>query len=210
VVENEGEMTPPTDEVLQLVEQGLSNEEIITTLQTKGYSNVDISEAISQANTKASVEGTSMQQPTMQRSIMDTQSTAPPPPPEAEQVYATPQSESMAQGFDRGDIGRMEEIAEAIIDEKWKRVLDEVGDLSVWKEKVKTDVTSIKQELMRLENRFELVQKALLGKVKDYDQGMEEVGTDIRALEKLLKNILNPLTTNVKELRSLTEKLKKG
>ena len=213
IVENQ---EPPTSEVLTMVEQGISNEEIITALQGRGYSNTQISEAINQANTKTSVEGNNIQRmPTepargLQRSVLDAPDV--PQPPQEPQGYNAPTlgSPSGTVGeVNRGTLERIEEIAESIIDEKWKHVIEDIGDLGAWKEKIKTDITSIKQELVRLETRFSSMQQAVLRKVGQYDEGIEEVGTDIKALEKLLKAIINPLTTNVKELKALTEKLKK-
>ena len=48
---------PPTEQVINMIQQNYSNEEIINALQNQGYSNQAISEALSQAHTKNSVEG---------------------------------------------------------------------------------------------------------------------------------------------------------
>ena len=84
-----------------------------------------------------------------------------------------------------------------------------MGDLNVWKEKVRTDILSVKQELIRMDNKIESLQKIILGKVRDYDAHITEVGTDIKALEKVLQNVITPLSSNVKELSKITERLKK-
>ena len=74
---------------------------------------------------------------------------------------------------------------------------------------MRTDILSIKQELVRLDNKVESLQKIILGKVRDYDEHITEVGTEIKALEKVLQNVITPLSTNVKELSKITERLKK-
>ena len=84
-----------------------------------------------------------------------------------------------------------------------------VGNLAVWKEKVNNDVVSIKQELIRLEERFEQLQNAVIGRVKDYDEGIRSVHTEMKALEKVFEKILEPLTSNIKELTRITQELKK-
>jgi predicted nucleic acid-binding Zn-ribbon protein len=84
-----------------------------------------------------------------------------------------------------------------------------MGDLSSWKDRVKTEIVSVKQELLRMENRFEALQQSIFGRIREYDNQVEGVGTDVKAIEKLLQNILNPLADNVKELKRITEKLKR-
>ena len=53
------------------------------------------------------------------------------------------------------------------------------------------------------------MQQEIIGRIKDYDHKLVEVGTDDKAVEKLLQNILSPLTENVRELKRVTERLKK-
>ena len=101
------------------------------------------------------------------------------------------------------------EIAEAIVEEKWQQILVSVGDLETWKARVEDDITAIKQEIMRLSSRFNSLQNSIAGKISEYSEGMAEVGSEIKALEKVLQNIISPLTTNIKELSRITNELKK-
>lgn len=103
----------------------------------------------------------------------------------------------------------VEALIEQIIEEKWDELTIDIGDISIWKEKVRTEIISIKQELLRLEHRFEQVNKAVLGKVSQYDTSIKSVGTDVKAVERALQKILQPLTINIKELQRLTTRLKK-
>jgi len=48
---------PPTEEVVNLRGQGRSNDEIVSELSQKGFTNTQISEAIGQADIKGGVEG---------------------------------------------------------------------------------------------------------------------------------------------------------
>ncbi len=114
-----------------------------------------------------------------------------------------------APAIDRIRKDEVEALIEQIIEEKWNTITAGIGDINLWKEKVRTEIISIKQELLRLEHRFEEVNKAVLGKVSQYDKSIKSVGADVRAIEKTLQKILQPLTTNIKELQRLTTKLKK-
>ncbi len=106
------------------------------------------------------------------------------------------------------DNERIHEIAEAIINERWEEFLGRVGDLAVWKEKAETNIISVKQELIRTQERFDNLQNAVLGKVREYDHDMREVNTEMKALEKVLERITEPLVMNIKELNRLTTELK--
>ena len=107
------------------------------------------------------------------------------------------------------DTERIQELVETIIQERWEDLMQKMGNLPAWKERVAIDLSGVKQELMRLEERFEQLQGAILGKVKDYDEGVRSIHTEMKALEKVFERILEPLTSNIKELDRLTKDLKK-
>ena len=138
-----------------------------------------------------------------------------PEPPSRSDEYVAPQpsnsvgSQSGFQGASTVSTDMVQEITESIVDEKWDELMDRVGDLRLWKEKINSDMTSIKQEILRTQNRFENLQKAVLGKVHDYNENIININNDMKALEKVFEKILQPMTENVKELSKITNKLKK-
>ena len=107
------------------------------------------------------------------------------------------------------NLDEMEELIESVVEEKWRSFIENFGDIAIWKDRVRTELTSVKQELIRLEERFDNLQKAVLGRIKSYDKNILEVGSEIKALEKVFQNIIQPLNTNIKELSRITNKLKK-
>lgn len=111
--------------------------------------------------------------------------------------------------YSQSNLDEMEELIESVVEEKWRSLVENFGDMGLWKDKVRTEILSIKQELVRLENRFENIQKAVLGKIRTYDENIIEVGSEIKALEKVFGKIIDPLTTNIKELDRITKQLKK-
>ena len=138
-----------------------------------------------------------------------------PEPPSRSDEYVAPQpsnsvgSQSGFQGASTVSTDMVQEITESIVDEKWDELMDRVGDLRLWKEKINSDMTSIKQEILRTQNRFENLQKAVLGKVHDYNENIININNEMKALEKVFEKILQPMTENVKELSKITNKLKK-
>ena len=199
---------PPTEVVVNMVKRGASNKQIIEELESQGYTYEQIADALTQAETKANIE--TPPAPTPQGMLPSALSMTRPmatPSPQVVQV-SSPMRQSFGEGSGRDTEDMIEQIAESIIQEKWQKMMENIGDLNVWKEKIRTDILSIKQELVRLDNKVESLTKIMLGKVRDYDEHITEVGTDIKALEKVLQNVITPLSSNVKELSKLTERLK--
>lgn len=212
----------PIDIVTNLRNQGYSSSQIIENLRQQNYSLQEISDAINQSEIKSSVDipdvdvsnppSPSMQESlefpnvpesNMQESFQPYPSELRPsqgPMPEYQGYMGLPQRDSYTE--------KIEEIAESIIKEKWNDLIKDFGDIAVWKERVRTDVLSIKQEIIRINERFENLQKAVLGKVSDYDKDVKEIGTEIKALEKVLEKIIVPLTSNIKDLQKVTEEIK--
>ncbi len=196
---------PPTEEVLNLRRQGIGNENIVKSLQGKKYSSQQISDAINQVSIKESVAGfevpeapspgeaqPSMFQPAVTETMMPPQGMATPTP--------------VTRG--RETIEVIQELTESIINEKWEDLMSSLGNITLWKEKIQTDIRSIKQEIVRVEERFENLQRAILGKVTDYDKHILDMGSEVRALEKVMQKIIEPLTQNIKDLSKITEELK--
>ena len=109
----------------------------------------------------------------------------------------------------RFDESKIHEITEAIVNERWEELMSSMGNIAIWKERTDSNILSMKQEIIRANNRVENMQNAILGKVKDYDEGLRNVGTEMRALEKVFERILEPMTSNIKELERITQELKR-
>lgn len=101
------------------------------------------------------------------------------------------------------------QIAEKVVYEKWDELMGSMGDIVIWKNSVERDLKSVKQELLRVSARVDNVQNSVLGKVKEYGDSLSTVGSEIEALENVLSKIIEPLTSNIKELDKITKKLKK-
>jgi len=105
---------------------------------------------------------------------------------------------------DSGTEERIEEVAEAIIDEKWNELLKDINKMIEWKEKTESRLTIIEQNIQNLKASFESLHKGVLGKISEYDQNLQEVGTDIKAMEKVFQKILPSFTENVNKLARIT------
>ncbi len=118
--------------------------------------------------------------------------------------YPEPAPESFAPPQD--DIKeRVEEIAEAIIDEKWNELIKDINKVIEWKERTDMELTRIQQDIANLKERFEALHKGILGKITEYDQNLTNVGTDIKAMEMTFQKILPTFTENVNKLDRLVK-----
>jgi len=59
-----------------------------------------------------------------------------------------------------------------------------------------------------LKEQFDALHKGILGKIEEYDKGIKDVGTDIRAMEEVFKKTLPTFTENIHELSRLTKNIK--
>lgn len=107
------------------------------------------------------------------------------------------------------DLDRVHAIIEATVREKWDDFLTKIGDIAAWKERTNMNVLALKQEMLRTNERFTNLQNAVLGRVKTYDQGIQDIHTEMKALERVFERIVEPLTTNIKDLTRITQELKK-
>ena len=278
----------PTDKVVEMRAQGLSNNQIIQILQRDGYSLPAVFNAMNQADIKGGVDGSGlaaplsadmlqqqmpetggsmmpqMQQPQMQNPMMGMQQSQQPMQQQGQgmpqmqygdqvpmmqdqgmmsdqdmqmqdQGMQQPMMDSSAQmppmdynqqqmgygsasgmapigGYGGGpsfESKRIEELAEAIIDEKWNEIVRSINKIIDWKERVEMRVTKIEQQLEDINKNFDTLHKGVLGKITDYDRNLTNVGAEIKAMDKVFQKVLPSLTENVSELSRITSSMRK-
>ena len=188
----------PTQEVLQLRAQGLTDNLIVSELQKKGYSMPAISQAIAQSDSGDDFMGGMGNEfpsaPPIQRA---SSGGYPMPPP----LPATNNPDNLYE--------RMEEVAESLIDEKWDELIAEVKKIVEWKEKIEEKQSMMNNELDKLKEDFKILHQGVLGKLDDYDQRMQDVGTELKAVGKVFKDVVPDFVDNVKELKGITQGMKR-
>lgn len=238
----------PTDKVLEMRAQGISNNQIIQLLQREGYDLTIIFNAMNQADVKSGIDygelAVTPKSPpggvTMAEQMQPEQPFYPqqgagleaPQYPGQEQEYgmqqpvapegafpagpaAMPQQSEMGQmpypqvGPSGYEAQRIEELAEAIIDEKWNEIVRSINKIIDWKERVEARVTKMEQQLEDMQKNFDTLHKGVLGKISDYDQNLQNVGAEIKAMDKVFQKVLPSLTESVSELGRITGKMKK-
>ncbi len=175
------------DEVINLRNQGLTDNLIATELKNQGYNPQEITQALAQKDFSSAEELGPMQSP-----VNQSFSTLPQQP----------------AGGDENVYERIEEIAESIIDEKWDELISEVKKIVDWKEKMEEKQNRISNDLQKLKEDFKVLHQGVLGKLEDYDNRMRDVSTELGAVGKVFKDVIPEFVENVKELKSLTGKAK--
>ena len=167
-------------EVMELRGQGLTDDLINSELTKKGYKPEEISQAVGQ----------------------------PDAPPDMQAVQPS-YSEMQAASSPHEDVyGRIEEIAESLINEKWDELISEVKKIIDWKEKTEEKQTLMASDLRKLKEDFTVLHQGVLGKLESYDERMQEVGTELKAVGKVFKDVIPEFVDNVKQLSHVTGKRK--
>jgi hypothetical protein len=180
----------PIDQVLMMRQQGYTNDQIVQTLQSQGYTTNQIYDAINQAGLSGNFQAEQFETGT----------------PDYGQSYE-PQQQSF-QSFQppqmqvpvSADEERIQEVTEAIIDEKWNEFAKDIQKVIEWKEKSEDRIAKIEQQILDLRMSIDSLTKNIMAKISAYDQNIVDVGTEIKAMEKVFQKVLPTLTESVNKL----------
>lgn len=189
---------PPTKLILEMRGKGMSNNSISQELNRQGYSSHDIFEAFNMADNNQPF-ATNTPPPNMQ------------PPPLRQPMpnsMAAPQPGFTTQPHtDDESLQEIEELIETVIEEKWNELKKSIEQIANWKEKADQKIGAIQQQTDDLRREFDKVHQAILGKIGEYDKNILEVGSELKAMEKVFSKVLPAFTDNVNELGRIANKL---
>jgi hypothetical protein len=200
----------PLERVQQLRQQGQNNSQIIDTLQREGLTSSQIFDALSQQDIPNAGTGLPDLPPMPGMTSEDdleppappSHESAPPHQPMPSQPAFTPKpTVSAASNISN------EEYIEAIIDEKWAEIENDIQKIVEWKNRSEQRIQQLSQSMTDLKDRFDKLHAALIGKIESYDRNILEVGAEIKAMEKVFSKVLPVFTENVKQLTSVTDRI---
>jgi hypothetical protein len=185
----------PIDQVMALKQRGMGNDQIIQELERQGYNSSQIFDALNQSSLSGS------------NPAIDQSQNFPPTQEDFSQGQFPPQQhiETQPAPPPQVDKDQIEEVAEAIIDEKWKEFEEDLKVLIGWKEKTESKVNKFEQEIADLSSSLNSLHKSIMGKVSEYDKNITNVGTEIKAMEKVFQKVLPSLTENVNKLERMAK-----
>jgi len=103
----------------------------------------------------------------------------------------------------------LEEISEAIIQEKWTTFTKEWDAMMGWKERIDDTVVELRTTLDSIEKKMDSIERAVLGKVEEYSKSIGDVRTELKAMQKVFGDVMPAFTENVKKLSDLAGKKNK-
>lgn len=218
----------PFDQVNNMKAQGMTDNQIVQTLQRDGYKSYQIFDALNQADlVPAPAQAPQQQampldplgQPMLEQQPQDFQQFQPQQSPIPQEPAMQPEPQAypafqqevaqQAPAIDENELDRMEEIAEAIIDEKWNELMKNFKKIVDWKERVETKMEGIQKQLDDLKSSMDGLNNSLIQRMGEYDRNMAAVGTDVKAMEKVFQKMLPTFTENISELNRIAKDMKK-
>lgn len=184
----------PVQHILELRQQGLSDEVISQELARKGMGPQDIQMAMEQADTPPMAGGGTPEMPA--------------PAPTPQQPMPSPSAGAMP-AEESNIYERIEAIVEGMIDEKWDELIGEVKKIIEWKDKIEEKQNRMMHDLEKLKEDFKTLHQGVLGKLEDYDHKMTDVSTELKAVGKVFKDVVPEFVENVKELKDITKGAKR-
>ncbi|MFH1400694.1 MAG: hypothetical protein ABIH41_04185 [Nanoarchaeota archaeon] len=192
----------PLDQVHNMKAQGYENNQIIESLQRDGFTSAQIFDALNQADMHPATDTYSQQQ-----APQPPQAPAAsfPPPSESEQEY--PYQEHLHPHGGSFEQTNTEELVEAIIDEKWNELVKDINTIIDWKNETENKIIAIEQNFNNLKDQFDKLHQSILGRVGEYDKHIQDVGAEVKAMEKVFSKVLPIFTENVHELSRITRRM---
>ena len=182
-----------SQQVIDLRNQGLTDNLIVTELGKQGIPPDQVHATIAQMDGSASLG----------------QPVGSPEVPAAPDFGASPGMSQQGMQPQDNIYERIEEITEGIVDQRWDELIIEVKKILEWKQKVEDAQRKIENDVVKLKEDFKVLHTGVLGKLESYDERMSEVGSELKAVGKVFKDVVPVFVENVKELKHHVEKHKK-
>ena len=102
------------------------------------------------------------------------------------------------------DIETINDIAEQIVEEKTATLKNQITNFTRFKDELILEVEKINERLSKIENTFNELQMAILGKIGEYGSDIQNISKEMHATQDSFSKIINPLTDNIRELQKMT------
>ena len=102
------------------------------------------------------------------------------------------------------DVETINDIAEQLIEEKTKELKKQISTFTKFKEEINLESERINKRLQNMEDSFNSLQIAILGKIGDQGQNIKDIAKEMHSTQESFSKILDPLTDNIRELQKIT------
>lgn len=193
------------DNIRQMQQQGMQEQDIIQSFMEQGYNPKEIEDALNQSKIKAAVGEQPMSTEEMQPSIttqeMPAEMQVPVEGQTPEYMYQTPQAYPQGYEYPQQQPANNEmisEIAEQIIIEKMADVKKTISNLSEFRTIMEAKVSGVDERLRRIESTIEKLQSAILGKIGNYGESIQDIKNEMSMMQDSFSKALNPLMNRLR------------
>ncbi len=103
----------------------------------------------------------------------------------------------------------VEEIIEAIIAERWRDFEERLDAFEKRDLQLQNQIAALRKEVDAIEDVLEEKEKTMISKLEEFGESVEGIQGRIGGIERVFKDFLPELTTNIKTMSDLVEKIKK-
>ena len=211
----------PVKEVVNFARQGYNDDTIIRKLREQGFTPKQINDAFNQVKIKAAASSEEMEPSIMTTGAGSSEEFVPTPSPTgydsgygettepgAEEMtgaeYAYPQTVQYPAYESRPSTEVIEEIAEEIINEKWRDFKTRAGDFGMLRKYFEGKINSLSSRMKKIENYMDKIQNSVVVRIREYESQLKILRAEIQALETAFSKILEPLVDNVRHFQKGT------
>lgn len=213
--------------ILSMKNQGYNNQQIAQILTQQGYDNQQIYNSMNQAEINSNPKSQTEHMPQFQQASPISQAGPDPQPYPQMQQSPQPQQYPDFQGdhrdsvsysqqefssskdiFDQKQIDKIEELTEAIIDERWTELMNNIQKIVDWKNRSEERILTLEKSFSELKDDFKRLNLAIVGRIKEYDQNLQETLGNVKALNLVFKQILPQFSLDIKSLHRIVDDLK--
>ncbi len=211
---------------MQMKQQGFPESQIIQSLREQGISPREINEALSQSKIKSEIA--TRQEPiveteypvqtnqNMQPSIMPSESQTEPSeqdyqyqpyPSQYPQTYPQQYSEYQEpyDYYQPSDIETINEVAEQIVEEKTSELKKQISSLAKLKQEILPEIEKVNKRVEKIENTIHELQMAILRKIGEYGENIENISGELRATQDSFSKMINPVLDKRREAEEPAE-----
>ena len=147
------------------------------------------------------------QPPVTQQPIQEMQAT--------QEYYPAPSPTDQMPYYDEyqpqqsSDIETINDIAEQIVEEKTSKLKRQITEVTRFKDELILEIEKINQRLTRIEDTFNQLQMAILGKIGEYGDDIKNISTEMQATQDSFSKMINPVIDKKRKTRP-SPKTKKG
>jgi len=203
------------EQIIQLRNQGTSDEDIIKALQNSGFSPKDINDGFNQAQIKNAVSDESPENPAnippspeiLQQPPQSNEIYTPNPqtiPEEQEMYYPQPQQGQLQEQDDYYSPGEFDtstiiEISEQVFSEKIQTLQKKIEENAEFKVLAGSKIDNLLERIKNIEKIIDNLQISILKKVGSYGGNLENIKNEMSMMQDSFRKMISPKVKSVEK-----------